>query len=658
MNRIRRIESKLGLLTRSLPLPKLPSRVALSSGQAGYPLNSDVYEPLLHQIQRRRLEARRSVLVQVAGKESSHDLASYCARQFGPVERLFYYNNKQSNNFKNFIILQFQSSATVEKVLREARHFNGDSGSMSVPVYSPFLWLHGAGADTGPREPGMNVDTKWEIVDEYSDVMSDVEIRKIPDLSRQIFELWQSRVMTETSSRMRFLVCHQVELALSGMFPNAQVLPFGSSVNGFGSPWSDQDMHLTLDSRPPGQESQSRLVFHAKGAAYGGDRAQVQRYCEEVAKIVQTFLPGCQDVQKILGARVPIIKYSHQLAGLECDLSMSSSSGLHMSCLLHLWAATDWRLRPLVSLVRRWASAQGLVKNLRPTPLFTNFTLTMLVVCYLMEVHKMLPTVQKLETLSRKEDLIVCEDQVTVSFLHDINGLASSLNSCFHQPTSLSSLLQGFFHFYASLDMASTHFCPLTGGVRLKDTSWHNSSGLDITNPIEKNLNVSYNVSRKSVDQFQLKASEAASKLAQLAAAEDQETILNDGIFWLFSSKQETGERQQFVFPSIVELGLSSDSPEVGDASNDKSTPKPEGGNRPPALNTRKKENTAGERKQVNSNIDMQTAQRKDKFFVNSLFRDGEHQRRIKKSDKRNSDKSGSKDQRIVFSETGSIKGG
>ena len=40
---------------------------------------------------------------------------------------------------------------------------------------------------------------------------------------------------------------------------------------------------------------------------------QVQRHCEEVAKIIQSFLPGCQDVQTILNARVPIIKYSHQV---------------------------------------------------------------------------------------------------------------------------------------------------------------------------------------------------------------------------------------------------------------------------------------------------------------------------------------------------------
>ena len=192
----------------------------------------------------------------------------------------------------------------------------------------------------------------------------------------------------------------------------------------------------------------SRLVFQAKGAVYGGERAQVQRYCEEVASIIQSFLPGCQDVQKILNARVPLIKYSHQLAGLECDLSMSSSSGLHMSCLLHLWGDMDWRVRPLVATVRRWAKCNGLVKEVRPTHFFTNFTLTMLVVCYLQQVHSMLPSLTTLVDKSSSTDSYLCKDGVNIQFLHNISGQKEQLNHCFCYTISLSNLFQDFLTFY------------------------------------------------------------------------------------------------------------------------------------------------------------------------------------------------------------------
>jgi poly(A) RNA polymerase len=71
-------------------------------------------------------------------------------------------------------------------------------------------------------------------------------------------------------------------------------------------------------------ENSSRLIFHAKGGLSGGQRMQVQRYCDQFSNIVQAFLPGCQNVQNILHARVPIVKYQQQLLGLECDLSMTS----------------------------------------------------------------------------------------------------------------------------------------------------------------------------------------------------------------------------------------------------------------------------------------------------------------------------------------------
>jgi DNA polymerase sigma len=93
-----------------------------------------------------------------------------------------------------------------------------------------------------------------------------------------------------------------------------------------------------------------------------------------------------QDVQSILFARVPIIKYRQELVGIECDLCLNSSSGLFMSSLLHLLAGLDWRVRPLASFVKEWAKSSQLVKDVRPTNYFTNFTLIMLVVCYLQQV--------------------------------------------------------------------------------------------------------------------------------------------------------------------------------------------------------------------------------------------------------------------------------
>jgi poly(A) RNA polymerase len=55
-----------------------------------------------------------------------------------------------------------------------------------------------------------------------------------------------------------------------------------------------------------------------------------------------------------------------------------------MSELLYLYGELDRRVRPLVFTVRRWAKEQGLIQDLRPTPSFTNFSLTLLVLVSLL----------------------------------------------------------------------------------------------------------------------------------------------------------------------------------------------------------------------------------------------------------------------------------
>ena len=377
------------------------------------------------------------------------------------------------------------------------------------------------------------------------------------DPDQQMLQLWQASLMSEVSTRVRYLLGRQIELAISGLFPRAQVLPFGSSVNGFGTSASDQDMFLVLDT-PKEQEESSRLVFHAKGGATG-ERAQVQRHCEEISKIIQSFLPGCQDVQKILNARVPIIKYSHQFAGLECDLSMSSSSGLHMSRLLHLWAHIDWRVRPLVTTVRTWAKAQGLVKDFRPTAFFTNFTLTLLVVCYLQQSHGILPSLAILAESARADDRFTCQDGIEGKFLNDVEGRKAEFNRYYQGGPSLTQLLHGFFVFYSDFAFDQKCLCPVSGTSQPKVRSWRHSSVMDIINPLETDLNLSYNINKQALSMFQQKATRAAIKMESIGMLEGQ-----GDLFALMQSvtpkKSENTMRDQEIFKSFVKGDLRGDS--------------------------------------------------------------------------------------------------
>ena len=263
-----------------------------------------------------------------------------------------------------------------------------------------------------------------------------------------------------------------------------------------------------------------------------------------------------QDVQKILNARVPLIKYTQELAGLDCDLSMSSSSGLHMSCLLHLWGDTDWRVRPLVATVRRWARSLQLVKEMRPTQYFTNFTLTMLVICYLQSLG-MLPAFSTLIDRATEEDAFLCRDGVNATFLHNISNQKEILNQCYQSKDTLVELLHGFFSFYAIYDFNTQLLCPITGTSKMKTKRWANSSHLDIINPLEPSLNVSYNVNGKAIESFKDRCRESIRKLNDIKKSRSDGEPLNDGLFWLFeSSEKKRNERPKLTIPNLHDFDL------------------------------------------------------------------------------------------------------
>ena len=201
--------------------------------------------------------------------------------------------------------------------------------------------------------------------------------------------------MTSKSERLRFMACEQVESTIRGMFPCNKVLPFGSSVNSFGNCKSDLDMVITHKEQKKNNSS-SRFVFHSKGN--GKDENKL--LMAFMSYSLKNFAPGCQNVNNIFGARVPIIKFNQDFMGLDCDVS-AKSSGYHMSNLLYIWGNLDWRVRPLMFAVRKWADEQNLIGSSRPTTLFTNFPMTLLVIFYLQE-NKILPSFSRLKSLAGK----------------------------------------------------------------------------------------------------------------------------------------------------------------------------------------------------------------------------------------------------------------
>ncbi|ODM88280.1 Poly(A) RNA polymerase, mitochondrial [Orchesella cincta] len=222
---------------------------------------------------------------------------------------------------------------------------------------------------------------------------------------------------------------------------------------------------------------------------------------ETVADIIQLFVPGCAHVQRILQARVPILRFRNEFTDLQCDLSMTNSSGVHMSELIYIMGQLEPRFPTLVFAIRSWASAAK-VTNPVPGRQPTNFMLVLLLIHFLQRRH-LLPSLEILFKNAGPNDQRVTADGIDCSFLRDRNQILSHFTPQ-TQGESEAELLFAFFEFYSKFDFNSNGVSLLTGSSCAKP----DGSPLYIQNPLERQLNVARNVSLEELTRFQTKAKE------------------------------------------------------------------------------------------------------------------------------------------------------
>ncbi|GJQ66053.1 hypothetical protein Trydic_g4140 [Trypoxylus dichotomus] len=421
--------------------------------------------------------------------------------------------------------VQFSKEADVSNILSQSTY--ADSIQI-VPVHSLFLWFKAPITKNKQRAPKI---AKLQ-VENGTCVPDEDEVRNLlkeeKNISDQMLLLYNTTRLNDISTRLRFIVAHQIEMALSGLFPHMIAYPFGSSVNGFGKMGCDLDLVLRLNENYLASVN-SRLVFHSK-AITASERSTSQRHMEVIGDLLQLFLPGCSQVRRILQARVPIIKFYQQLADVECDLSMSNMSGVHMSNLLHIMGEFDDRVRPLVFTVRKWAAEVGLT-NSYPGRWITNFSLTLMVLAFLQKpAHApvVLPGLNLLIKSAGPEDRFVTEDGINCTFLRNPDKLNfKRLNG-----DSLQSLLEQFFAHYSHFDFSTKAICLSDGSPVTKP----DHSPLYIVNPLDRGLNVSKNVSLEELEKLKMEMRNATWILESREAKG-----ANWGILSLFDSRRKYG---------------------------------------------------------------------------------------------------------------------
>uniref|UniRef100_A0A1I8MY71 Poly(A) RNA polymerase, mitochondrial n=1 Tax=Musca domestica TaxID=7370 RepID=A0A1I8MY71_MUSDO len=467
---------------------------------AGSKVSAHSFEDFVH---KRQEEATRSVIVQVSSERSFPELYNYC-RDYGNIISAFHYCVRH-DDVQHYILLEYENAQQASEAIDSAAYNEDLTG---VPVRSPFLWFRATGRKTIQRDTVSGSKTQLAALDGIRIMDNDAlmgTLREAVDIEKQIALLYENTKLNDLGIRLRFLAASQVQQAISGMFPLARALPFGSSVNGFGKNGCDLDLILRLDEECKGPDSkkrpESRLVFHTKENLTNG-RSQTQRQMESIGDMLHLFLPGVCHVRRILQARVPIIKYHHEHLNLEIDLSMSNLSGFYMSELLFMFGEFDERVRPLIFCIRRWAQSCGLT-NPSPGRWISNFSLTCLVIFFLQQTKQpILPSINTLIRSAAPEDVRITEDGINCTFARNFEAIGfSSKNS-----NKISDLLLQFFEFYSQFDFQNKAISLNEG----RAVSKPDHSALYIVNPLEQLLNVSKNVSLEECERLRIEVRNAA----------------------------------------------------------------------------------------------------------------------------------------------------
>lgn len=266
--------------------------------------------------------------MQVASQRSYDELYRYCS-QLGTIKSAFHYTIP-STAPRHFVLVEYDAAAGVDRTMQSS--IMGSFASGSIPVRSPFLWFKSAAKATKSRrtaEPAVPLNASHSL-----HPIADEELRRIlleaHSTSHQMELLYEHTRLNELTIRLRFLGAHQIESVLNGWLSRSFVVPFGSSVNGFGKMGSDLDMILqyNISALEPERAEPGRLVHHVKtldGDDTGEKRKElIRKHLKLYATIFEQFMPGAMQVNGIYSARVPIIRYYHEFLHLDADISITN----------------------------------------------------------------------------------------------------------------------------------------------------------------------------------------------------------------------------------------------------------------------------------------------------------------------------------------------
>ncbi|NXW76106.1 GLD2 polymerase, partial [Hirundo rustica] len=244
-------------------------------------------------------------------------------------------------------------------------------------------------------------------------------------LSQQVLELFQACRQQASDLDRKELCRTELQREIQLIFPQSRLFLVGSSLNGFGTRTSDGDLCLVVKEDPiPNFFINCNTTFQVN------QKTEARRILSLVQKVFSTKLCNYIERPQLIRAKVPIVKFRDKV-NVDFDLNVNNVIGIRNTFLLRTYAFIENRVRPLVLVVKKWASFHEINDASRGT--LNSYSLVLMVLHYLQSkyfLHECFDPTMQLH--------LVHQAPRTIPPYISNNG------------SSLGDLLIGFFKYYAT----------------------------------------------------------------------------------------------------------------------------------------------------------------------------------------------------------------
>ncbi|GMT28300.1 hypothetical protein PFISCL1PPCAC_19597 [Pristionchus fissidentatus] len=310
----------------------------------------------------------------------------------------------------------------------------------------PTVWSSAAAAATGtPTESGGSLPPRAP-PSGFVDEGGRYTISEMDYLSEEIWHYHNTMTQTESTLSRKLHLRDMLYYAICPVFPMCGLYVVGSSLNGFGNNSSDMDLCLMITNKDLDQKTDAVVVLN-----------MILNQLENVEWVAQ---------QQLIVAKVPIlrIQFTAPFGDITVDLNANNSVAIKNTHLLCYYSTFDWRVRPLVTIVKEWAKKKGINDANRSS--FTSYSLVLMVIHYLQcgVDHPVVPSLQSLYVRRFSRTADVRSLNVSIPLPHPPEEWS------FNDTSTLGELLIGFLEYFAEKFNYDQHAISVRMGKKLNRT--------------------------------------------------------------------------------------------------------------------------------------------------------------------------------------------